>query len=203
MILDFLFPKNCLGCGFVGFYLCSKCISKVGLILNFPNSRDISVWRYDGVIRKAIVSLKYNFTHDLSSEISELASQSLTNIKFIPSCNVVLLPVPLQRDRLNWRGFNQTEVIGKKISKLMSWEFNTKILSKIKRTKTQVGLDRKSRQGNLNGSFFVNSQLLEPNKKYIIFDDVWTTGSTIGEIKKELGKFVDNSNIYSLTIARG
>lgn len=198
MILDFLFPKYCLECGKAGKYICAECIKKVRL--GYLNNNNYSIFRYEGVIRKAIISLKYKFAYDIADELVDACIQRLkTNRQLL---NAVLVPIPLHKHRENWRGFNQTEIIGEKLAKAMNWKYIPDLLIRNKNTIPQVGLKGLSRRQNLSGVFSVNTNhFISNNCSLVLFDDVYTTGSTINEAKKML-KEAGFKNIKSLTIAR-
>lgn len=197
MILDFLFPKLCLECKKEGKYICDNCIEKV--LDGTFDENNFSIFKYKGVIKKAIVSIKYKFATDIANELVEVCVKRLKSNKFH---NVTLVPVPLFWQRENWRGFNQTEVIGEKIAMEMSWNYVSSLLIRTKKTEPQVNLKGLSRRSNLTNVFAVNpNYVLSTNSSVLIFDDVFTTGSTIKEIKKVLNE-VGFKKIYSLTIAR-
>lgn len=204
-VLDFIFPKFCLECKAPGKYLCHSCLQKVrpaGKI--YPSGLDgvFSSWRYEGVIRKAILGLKYRFALEIAKE---LAKAFVSEIKKRPLQlkKAVLVPIPLHPRRKRWRGFNQSEEIGKILAQSMGWDFAPKLLErKITRT-PQVELKGKARRENIRGVFVVNSQKLPTNynTSLILFDDVWTTGSTINEAAKVLKRSGVKKN-WGLTIAR-
>lgn len=200
MILDFLFPKSCLECKKDGEYICNVCVSKV---LNGTfDKNNFSIFKYKGVIRKAIVSLKYKFASDITDELVDKCVQRLSSKKYH---DVLLVPVPLFWQRENWRGFNQSELLGEKLAKQMNWDFASNLLVRQKQTLPQATLKGGERTRNLlnafvlNQNYKVNNKILKSN--IIIFDDVYTTGSTIKEVKKVLNE-AGFKNIYSLTIAR-
>lgn len=210
MILDFLFPKYCLECKKEGKYICDMCISKVTPCGTIGNN--YSIFKYEGVIRKAIISLKYKFATDIADELSERIHQRLI-AKGQWLKNITLVPIPLHRKRENWRGFNQSEILGKKLSEKMKWKFIPDLLIRNKNTAPQVGLKGLSRRSNLSGVFSINSHIPYSiiHNSIVLFDDVYTTGSTINEAKKvlkEAGFYPPKAdqpwtgNIRSLTIAR-
>jgi ComF family protein len=199
MILDLFFPKQCLECKKEGKYICKSCLEKVP-VCGWYNG-NYSIFRYKGVIRKAIISLKYKFAYDLSNELSLIIIKRLENIYF-PFKNIALVPIPLHIQRENWRGFNQSKILGETIASEMKWKYFPNLLIKYKKTNPQVNLKGIDRRKNLSGVFVVNPTFKLPlTSNLILFDDVYTTGSTINEAKKAL-KDVGFSKIYSLTIAR-
>src|SRR3990167_9585861 len=92
-LIDLLFPKTCVECGRGGIYVCGDCLRKVGMargrciecgrnavggITHQKCARVLGVemvwcaYRYEGVIRKAVLRLKYKFAFDLASEMSNV-----------------------------------------------------------------------------------------------------------------------------------
>lgn len=200
MILDFLFPKQCLECKNNGKYICEECYCKVRPC-NFIDRKNYSIFRYEGIIKKALISLKYKFAYDIADELVGVCVQRLiTNHK---SQNTFLVPIPLHKYRKNWRGFNQSELIGQKLAKKMGWKYIPDLLIRTKNTKPQVGLRGSARRFNLSNVFVVNPtyNLFAIRYNLVIFDDVYTTGSTINEARKVLQE-AGFKNIKSLTIAR-
>lgn len=207
--LSLLFPKQCLECnlpaqaGKFGKYICEDCFKKV--TPTRCEKYSYSVFRYEGVIRKAIISLKYKFAFDLVDELVSCVLRVLkTNSKFLTlNSKLILVPIPLHKHRENWRGFNQSEIIGKKLAKKMGWKFIPDLLIRTKNTAAQVGLKGLARRSNLSDVFHLNPNYTLFSNLYslVLFDDVYTTGSTINEAKKVLLK-AGFKNIKSLTIAR-
>jgi len=193
-----LFPKKCLECGKDGKYICDECFKKVSPA-RCDNS-NYAIFKYEGVIRKAIISLKYKFAYDIAEELVDACIQRLkANHQFL---NAVLIPIPLHKHRENWRGFNQTEIIGEKLAKAMNWKYASNLLVRSKNTLPQVGLKGSVRRSNLSGVFSVNlNHFISDNCSLVLFDDVYTTGSTINEAKNVLTE-AGFKNIKSLTIAR-
>lgn len=198
-LLDLIFPKKCLECGKVGKYICDICCSKVRPF-NLLDKNNFSVFKYEGVIRKAIISLKYKFAYDVTQELVEKILERIKNddLRFK---NITLVPIPLYRQRLNWRGFNQSELIGEKLAKAMNWKYIPNLLIRNKNSIPQVGLKGSARRNNLSGVFSINSNYLDRYLSILLFDDVYTTGSTINEARKVLNE-AGFKKVYSLTIAR-
>jgi ComF family protein len=224
-LLDFIFPKNCLGCGKEEVYICRKCISKVdkpGLVCpecekpsvdGFTHIRCqkkyginglISVWNYDGVVRKAILALKYKYATEIVNELANYLVTKLEDEKTIFRESAVLAPIPLHWYRENSRGFNQSEEIGKALAKKMGWRFISDLLIRKKYKAPQVTLKGDQRAKNIKGAFSLNSDYRLPVIGYrpvILFDDVFTTGSTLKEAAKVLRRG-GCGNVWGLTAAR-
>lgn len=201
-IIDLVFPKSCLGCGKDGVYICDSCTGKVPL-LGWHSGSVFSVWRYKGVIRQAILALKYKYSTEIAKEIA-IRTVNLLKKREFKTKDIVLIPVPLFRVKQNLRGFNQSEEIGKLVAKEMNWGFAPNLLIKKKQTKSQVELRGSERRENLKGVFELNSNVdlsTLKGKTILIFDDVYTTGSTLKEAS-EVIKNKELKKIYGLTIAR-
>lgn len=199
MILDLIFPKSCLLCKKANCYICNSCFEKMSIVKQ--SGENYSLFNYEGVIRLAITSLKYKFAADLANELVERCISKL-NRNIFDSKNITLIPIPLSKKRQNWRGFNQSELIGKLIALKMGWSFANDLLFRVKHSIPQVGLSGQERINNLHDSFVVNnnSKVLK-SALIILFDDVYTTGTTMNEALKTLEKHGYN-NVKTLTLAR-
>src|SRR3989337_311657 len=117
-IVDLIFPRKCLGCGRDGCYICKSCLKKVRISPKIcieceqlsvdgmthekckrPLGLDgtISIWTYEGVIRKAILKLKYKFAKEIAREIADYACECLNDNKVAFPVNSSLVPIPLHR----------------------------------------------------------------------------------------------------------
>lgn len=201
---DFIFPQKCVSCKKNGKYVCEKCVLKIkkGKVLYKKGEFEkvFILFEHNSVVRDLILKLKYKYISDLSDEIGSLCIQEINNLN-LKNENFVIIPIPLHKIKLKKRGFNQSEIIAKKISKKLNWELNTKLLIRNKNTKQQALLSKIQREKNIQNAFAINLNFNNfKNKKFLLFDDVWTTGSTMNEAAKELKKAGVNK-IYGMTIA--
>ena len=207
-ILDFLFPRCCLGCGKKGRYFCDDCLQRVEPAspqiypVRYPLDGLISLFAYQGLIRQAIIKLKYHFVADLADEIVNLAFR--LNEKSFSDFNLddyLLVSVPLHWRRRNWRGFNQSEVLGRKLAQKLKIKFAPDLLIRKRLTQPQVKLKQKERRQNVRAAFDINYKIYKNYKHYIVFDDVWTTGATMKECARVLKK-AGAKKVLGLTLAR-
>lgn len=167
----------------------------------------ISLFDYDDpLVRQAVKALKYEgncMIADIFAAVlydvilEELAEEKL----FSNFTNPILVPVALSRERLKERGWNQSELIAKRIGQLdrnINFEIRTDILKKIRHTVSQTKLDRSKRLKNLAGCFEASSVC--SGRNIILLDDVATTGSTIEEAEKAL-KSAGARRVIAFTIA--
>lgn len=197
-LLDLIFPKTCLECGREGRYICEDCLAKV--VKGRVGREAASIFKYQGVIRKAIIALKYKYSLEIAKELAEACTKELVSGR-LPT-NPVLVPIPMHWRRENVRGFNQSLEVGKLIARNMKWKFEPDLLIKKRSTNPQVGLRGQVRRSNLLGTFAVSPNVSNLRHSHIIlFDDVYTTGSTLKEAKNELNR-AGIGKIWGLTIAR-
>ena len=111
----------------------------------------------------------------------------------------IIIPVPLSQKRLKWRGFNQAEEIAKNLSIYLEIPILNNILIKNKDTTFQSKLSNEERKINLLNTFNCNENM--ENKKILLVDDIYTTGSTMEECSKVL-KQSKAKEIIGITIAK-
>jgi ComF family protein len=159
------------------------------------------LWSYEGVVRKAIISLKYKYARDIARELSNYASEKLKKQASLFPKDSVLVPVPLYWYKKNFRGFNQVEEVGRVLAKNLGWKFNPDLLIKRSSTPPQTELKKDERLLNLRGKFGLNRSYRLDSSLYILLDDVWTTGSTLREAAKVL-KRQGAAKVWGLSLAR-
>lgn len=102
----------------------------------------------------------------------------------------IIIPIPIHKKRKNARGYDQSALIAKEIARNIDKIKYANALKKIKNTKRQSSLQKIERMQNVKHAYqVINKQIIE-NKKIILFDDIYTTGSTANEgakILKEKG----------------
>lgn len=196
-IWDILFPIQCLGgCGKYDEWICKKCLSEIaekheqelnGLIKKIYFCTDYK----NELMKKAIHQLKYGYSEEIGKILGKLLVNNIeNNFDYI-------IPVPLAKKRYRERGFNQAELLAR--------QFNIPInlnLIKTKNTKSQMTLSKKHRLINLNNCFKYTNNIDISNKKLLLVDDVYTTGSTMMEMAKTLHKF-NPKEICGAVLAKG
>ncbi|MFH1423485.1 MAG: ComF family protein [Candidatus Nealsonbacteria bacterium] len=217
-IIDILWPKMCLGCGREGIYICKGCetfLSEVDPIISGgPTStkikgevgpqRIVSVWEYEGLMEKLILKIKYDGCYDI---IDELVKKAFEKIELNLPENTYITFVPMYKKKEKWRGFNQAELIARKVGE-MTGRPVVKLLEKIKDNQSQVGLGPQERAENVKDVFRVTSDVRRSDiprmsdiANIVVVDDVYTTGSTMGECMKILKK-AGVKNVWGFTLSR-
>ncbi len=120
---------------------------------------------------------------------------------FINSYDIII-PVPIHNRRKMERGYNQSLLIIKEMPKYMEHiKIDKDILVKKINVAKQSSLSKEDRKENVIGAYSVNNNKNVEGKNVLIFDDVFTTGSTADECAKML-KESGAKNIGVFTIAK-
>ena len=146
------------------------------------------------------MKLKYNYAYKIAEELAISFIKRIDDQVSTLPAKAILIPIPLYKLRQNWRGFNQAEEMGKLVSKRLGWGYGHDLLIRTKKTVPQTELKGVKRTKNVLGAFSVSSKSKIYSSRYVIFDDVLTTGSTLREACKVL-KRRGAKDVYGLTIA--
>ena len=218
-ILDTIFPKFCINCGQEGKWICVDCVKKIIFIqkrtcpsCNRLNKTGkfcqkcrkksslagiISAAYYDGILKEAIHKFKYEGFFDISHELGKMLSKSVQKNHF---GSAILIPVPLHKKRLNFRGYNQSLLLCREIAKKGNFIIN-KNLIRIKNTKPQIELPGRARRKNIKKAFLWKGGNEIRKRVVLLVDDVYTTGSTLEECAAEL-KQAGAEEVWGIVLAK-
>jgi ComF family protein len=90
----------------------------------------------------------------------------------------VLVPVPLHKNRLRERGFNQAAMLAHQLSKQVHLAVDEETLVRQRATASQVDLDTEERKRNVHDAFRCTTNALA-DRRVLLIDDVCTTGATL------------------------
>lgn len=153
---------------------------------------------YSGAVSTAIQNLKYHNKKYLAKTLAYFMSLEYFKNDFVAD---VIIPIPLYKDRQKKRGFNQSDILGEELSKLIGVEMNTKAFARIRHTAYQTKLNYAERQENLKGCFKVIDKSALKGKRILLIDDVFTTGATLENASETLKKEANTGKIFALTVA--
>jgi competence protein ComFC len=204
-IIDSVFPPSCVICNSVGTYLCENCepslkvVSKAccvicGVPLNSSLSHACSacfehkpeydyhksLFTYSQHVQKLIHDFKYNEKFWVLSFIEERFADLANSFSDVD----VVVPVPLHRNRLQQRGFNQSGLFAKTWARYLKKPLK-KNLKRIVDTPSQTGFRRDERLNNLKNAFAITGSSLR-GKRVLLVDDVHTTGATLSMAARQL-----------------
>jgi ComF family protein len=103
-----------------------------------------------------------------------------------PKCFDLILPVPLHKQRLRERGFNQALLLVRELSRRTGIPYRMNVLQKKRPTLPQVHLSGAEREKGVRKSFDILSGEELEGKTILLVDDVYTTGATVNECSKVL-----------------
>jgi len=92
------------------------------------------------------------------------------------------MPVPLAAGRLQFRGYNQSELIAREIGKRFGLRTDADALVRIRETEIQQQLDLVGRRRNVRQAFAATRSLA--GESVVLIDDVLTSGSTLNELAR-------------------
>ncbi len=166
---------------------CGQCLQKRCSI-----HQTIPTFRYDALIKDAILQLKYHQGLHLSQALAQLMHHKLRAHYQQTPWPEALICVPLQAKKMRVRGYNQTQALAKHLSLLTNIEDMSQSVKKIRITEDQSSLPLNERKANIKNAFGVHQHIA---KHVAIIDDVMTTGTTVKQLaitlKKHGAKTVD------------
>ena len=175
----------------------STCLQCTGKLPVYNEARALGPYR--GILKKAVYELKFHGKKELAHPSGYMKAAKVMEQDWDRD---FLLPVPLDRKRLEERGYNQAQLLTKEIGKQLRSPLLLGVLLKKRSTQAQAKLSREARMRNLRNSFLVASPEKLKGKKLILVDDILTTGSTAEECTKTL-LAAGTKVINVITIASG
>ena len=110
--------------------------------------------------------------------------------------------MPLHRERLRQRGFNQAELLARAAQRCLGarCRVDAGILRRARATDSQTGLTRHQRRANVRGAFRVTRPAVA-DQTIVVIDDVFTTGITASECARVLMR-AGAKQVFVATVAR-
>lgn len=227
-VLDILFPIQCLGCRKKDTWFCNDCLRKIPFtnehVCGFcekvttpfgqtclackkhsPLDALLPATSYQQThVSKAVHLFKYRFIEKLDQFLGILLVNQIRETELpLPD---LIIPVPLHKHRLRWRGFNQSALLAKYVSENLLTEnilaMEKDVLLRQRWTSPQMEIkDHKERQKNISGAFMVTNKEKIQDKTILLIDDITTTGSTLFECAKVL-KAAGAKYVWAAVVAR-
>jgi ComF family protein len=200
--LDFALPPRCAGCGtiveqvhsfcadcwkhieFLGDSGCVTCglplqateETSCGACLARPPriARTRAAVAYDELSRTLAIRLKYARKVAIARTMARYMAPLVSG----PAEDRLLVPVPLHRTRLWSRGFNQSALVARELSRRLGIAADPLVLQRTRRTPPLKGMSPLQRRKTVAGAFKVRDKAAITGKTVILVDDVLTTGST-------------------------
>lgn len=224
-LADLLFPPRCVACDAWGCYFCDSCAQQVDpvplpicptcgrpqhtttqrcslcrQVENPPSMLARAAVLFTHPLRSAVHSLKYENCPELASPLARYlvaAYQRAPWPELHPSIDWVV-PVPLHPQRLQERGYNQSQLLAEAFSCKVGLPMQHALLARTRCTTTQVGLNARERQQNVANAFYAAPAVR--TKCILLVDDVFTTGATLSACAEALLAAGAN-RVYALCLA--
>ena len=114
---------------------------------------------------------------------------------------VLIMPVPLHPKRLRERGFNQSLLLARHVSRALHIDLDFLSLRRVRYTPPQASLAKSERKQNVRGAFELKNQDAVKGINILLVDDVVTTGNTLNECARILRKG-GARKVFGLSLAR-
>lgn len=174
-----------------------------------PFARAVSFGTYDSEMREMLHALKFGGMQRVAEHVlGEWISAAMLKLEGDAAADLVIVPVPLFKDRERERGFNQAALLAragvKRLAKLRPWwklELRPEALLRVKDTKALFALRPDQRRRGLRGAFQVGDAGLVRGREVVLVDDILTTGATARECARVLLR-AGATKIWVATVAR-
>ena len=209
-----LYPQVCGICGKINKKsLCKRCNSRLKKEYSFKidnYNNDFSknftehcyFFKYENLIREQIIALKFHEKPYIYKSISYFLKNNKKSFEYLKKYDIIIV-VPISKKRKKERGYNQSVLMVKKLSNILDAKMITNVLYKTKDTVPQSSLNKKQREENAKGIYKAKNCDDIKNKKILLVDDIYTTGSTVNECANILIRNgINREQIGVLTIAK-
>jgi ComF family protein len=158
---------------------------------------------YAGSLRQGILNLKSG-RKELVQYFGKKIIEFWDSVpEKINADKIIVTPVPSHYLRVKERGYCQSVLLAKYVSKWLRSEYTDKLITRVKLTKKMNSLNcLEERITNINDAFKANNYT-HSKKNILIVDDILTSGSTLREIAKTIKNKYEGLNLIGLTIASG
>lgn len=142
-----------------------------------PRGELLLAWgNYQGPLKRAIAQLKYEKQPRLGIALGRRLGERWRSSDWGKRRGVTVIPIPLHREKLKQRGFNQAERLARGFAEMTRFPVNTKALVRQKATAALFNLSPQDRQKEMQGAFTLAHPLGGP---VLLLDDIYTTGTTV------------------------
>ena len=218
--LDWLFPPTCGGCGISGTRWCPDCQKKVQVISDtvcdscglpqehgglctrcnndLPAYKLLRSWAvFEYPVRGALHRLKYRRDIGLGEALSSQIASFIAQLNWPVE---TMIPIPLGKQRLKERGYNQVAMVARPLSIQLGLKYLPGALVRARETRSQMGLTADERQENVRSAFSATGGNVY-GRTVLLIDDVSTTGATLSSAAEAL--YTSGAQeVYAFTIAR-
>lgn len=219
-IIDLVCPRRCAGCNVAGSLWCDRCQAALVYVTPpicarcgkpdtptnlcrscqssppaFESVRSLVL--FDGPIRNAIHVFKYQRIAALGDTLGDLLAQSWSHTA--PPVDMIV-PVPLHIQRQRERGYNQSELLARRLQSTADAPLHPNALRRVRVTTSQMTLKAAQRRVNVAGAFEAEPAQVQ-QQRVLLIDDVCTTSATLHACAAAL-KRAGAREVWGFTLAR-
>lgn len=176
-------------------FICESCRDR-----QFHFVASVSVLQAVGPVREMVHRLKYGGERWLARPLAGWMAENALDPRLPLGEIAALVPVPLHPLREREREFNQAQLLARELSRLWKKPVRS-LLVRRRYTETQTHFDRRHRLQNLSGAFTLRGRPQIGGQKFLLVDDVFTTGSTLNECARVLLE-AGSGPVWAITAAR-
>lgn len=217
-IINLLFPPKCIFCGInlrinSSIDICDACYKKIPFFNESPKvfknsyinkaifDDVICLCEYTGIIKESIIRYKFFNKSNYYRTFAKLLSEKVKEMTIYAIFDIII-SVPLFREKEYSRGYNQSYLISKELSKQIGIKEGSGLLKRVRNTEPQSLLAKNERSRNIKDAFKVKNANKIKDKNILLVDDIFTTGSTIDECSRVL-KASGAKRVVAAVIASG
>ena len=208
-LLDLLYPPRCAFChDFLGTSregICAHCQTDLPFAKNGGRQRFpfihlcVSPLNYEGNVRESLLRYKFGGATGYAKIYGKLVAETVRTE--LPGEFDLVTWAPLSRKRLRQRGYDQARLLAEATAKALGMPL-TPTLCKQRNTQPQSGTgDAAKRRANIAGAYRMRKGVDVKEKRVLLIDDIVTTGSTLSECARVLGK-AGAEQVVCATVAR-
>jgi ComF family protein len=153
------------------------------------------------VLKDVILLFKFRGYAVLARDLAEKAHAALGRDESLWWGEPVLVPVPLCPARERERGYNQSALLARELSRRSGLRSEAGVLVRRGNAPPQSTLEAAARARNVRGAFAVRRPGPVRGRAVLLVDDVYTTGATLKECAKALLR-AGASDVRGITLAR-
>ena len=163
---------------------------------------------YTGTLRTLLHLLKYDGLEPVAAKLGALLAAQVAGVDGLPA-KMLVIPVPLHKNKRRERGFNQSELLARAVCNAMrrlrpEWKGELAppgIMLRKRATRSQAELSIMERRRNLRGVFSVSTPERLRGRDVLLIDDIYTTGATARACSEALKK-AGAARVWVATVAR-
>lgn len=194
-VINLIYPNVCGICDkLCDDDICKKCeiklnnISKIKIdrYTNKYFKKHLYIFKYEGIIKERLIKYKFNEKNYIYKAFVKFMLKNKKICDFFKNYDIII-PVPIHTKRRMERGYNQSALIAKEISKeIQKIDYLEDVLIKKINNKPQSTKNKSERKNNVIGAYYMKNKEKINNKKILLLDDIYTTGNTVNECCKIL-----------------